>query len=60
MVGSLIAVMVVELMNSAIEAAVDLQGGAIHPLAKKAKDAGSAAVLFAIIAAILVWAAILI
>jgi len=45
-----------ELVNTAIEAAVDRVGAERHPLAKKAKDCGSAAVLVAALATALVWA----
>lgn len=60
MIGSLLLVLVVELINSAIEAVVDLHSAAIHPLAKKAKDAGSAAVLVMIAITTLCWGLILI
>jgi diacylglycerol kinase (ATP) len=55
MTGSLLLVLVVELLNSAIEATVNRFGPEHHPLAKHAKDAGSAAVLVALILAGLVW-----
>ena len=48
------SVISLELVNSAIEAAVDLTTDKIHPLAKIAKDCGSAAVLVAAIAAIII------
>ncbi|MDX1975560.1 MAG: diacylglycerol kinase [Rickettsiales bacterium] len=57
--GSLLLVMVVELLNSAVEAAVDRISKEIHPLAKKAKDTASAAVLLALINAVVIWGAIL-
>jgi len=60
MLGSVLLVLIVELLNTAIEAAVDRMGSEIHPQAKKAKDAGSAAVLVAIINAFAIWSAILI
>ena len=41
----LFIVLIVEILNSAIEAVVDRFGGEIHPLSGKAKDLGSAAVL---------------
>ena len=53
----IVMLLVVELINSAIEACVDLATDEIHPLAKKAKDAGSAAVLLCILWLILCWAA---
>ena len=45
----------VELINSAIENAIDFTSLEIHPLAKKAKDMGSATQLFALILWIIVW-----
>ncbi len=58
--GSLFLILAVELLNSAIEAAIDLVTEDEHPLAKNAKDMGSAAVLVCIILAILVWSVVLI
>lgn len=55
MIGSLFLILIFELMNSAIEAIVDRIGPEIHPLSKKAKDVGSAAVFFAFINAALTW-----
>lgn len=59
MVGSVLLVLALELVNTAIEAAIDRIGTEIHPLSKKAKDAASAAVLIALVNAGIVWAAIL-
>ena len=59
LIGSVLLVIVVELMNSAMEAAVDRIGPERHPLSKKAKDTGSAAVLVAIVIALMTWGAIL-
>jgi len=53
------AILVVELLNSAVEAAVDLVTADHHALAKKAKDIGSAAVFLAIANAATVWALVL-
>ncbi len=50
-----ILTMIVELLNTAIEAVVDLASPEIHPLAKMAKDIGSLAVLFSFIIVILAW-----
>lgn len=47
--GSVLAVMVVELLNTAIEATVDRIGLERHDLAKRAKDLGSAAVLLSLL-----------
>jgi diacylglycerol kinase (ATP) len=55
MIASILLVLIVELLNSAIEAAIDRFGPERHALAKHAKDAGSAAVLLALILAALVW-----
>ncbi len=52
-------VIVVELLNSSVEAAVDRMGEERHPLAGRAKDMGSAAVLVAGINAGVVWLLIL-
>lgn len=49
-------VLIVELLNSAIEATVDRISLESHPLAKGAKDMGSAAVLVALLVCALVWA----
>lgn len=59
MIGSVFLVLVVELLNSAIEAAVDRIGLEPHRLSKRAKDIGSAAVLVALLNAAAVWACIL-
>jgi len=48
-------VLIVELINSAIEAVVDKASPEIHTLAKQAKDMGSAAVFLALLIAALVW-----
>lgn len=60
MIGSLLLVLIVELLNTAIEATVNYIGTEIHPLAKKAKDTASAAVLIALINAITIWTIVLI
>ena len=51
----MLGVLVAELLNSAIEAVVDMVSPEIHPLAKRAKDAGSAAVLVALVILAAVW-----
>lgn len=60
MISVVVLVVIVELLNSAIEAVVDRIGSEIHPLSGRAKDMGSAAVLLSIILAIFVWAVLLI
>lgn len=47
--GSVVLVLIVELLNSAIEATVDRISLDQHPLAKQAKDVGSAAVMLALL-----------
>lgn len=59
LLGSVILVLIVEVLNSAIEAVVDRFGGEIHPLSGKAKDLGSAAVLLALTLALITWVSIL-
>ncbi len=60
MIASVLFVMLVELINSALEAVVDRIGPERHELSGRAKDLGSAAVFLAICIAILVWTAVLI
>lgn len=57
--GSIIAVMVVELLNTALESAIDRIGPEWHDLSKRAKDMGSAAVLLSFLWCIGVWSAAL-
>ncbi len=52
-------ILIVELLNSAIEAITDHISMEPHPLAKRAKDMGSAAVLIAIVISATVWGAVL-
>jgi diacylglycerol kinase (ATP) len=56
LVGSVLLVLVVELLNSAIEAVVDLASPALHPLAGRAKDMGSAAVMICVLFCCGLWA----
>jgi diacylglycerol kinase (ATP) len=55
LVGSLLLVLIVELLNSAIEAAIDRFGGEQHELSGRAKDIGSAAVFIALLNVIVIW-----
>lgn len=57
--GSVLLVLVVELLNSAVEATVDRISLADHRLAKRAKDIGSAAVLLSLLNLAAVWGLIL-
>jgi len=55
LLGSMMLVLVTEIMNTAIEATIDRIGTDIHPLSKKAKDAGSAMVFLALINSGIIW-----
>ena len=55
LIGCCLLVLVVELLNSAIEAVVDRVGMERHELAGRAKDMGSAAVLLSLLLTLLVW-----
>lgn len=57
LLGTLILVLIVELLNSAIEAAIDRVSFELHELSKRAKDIASAAVLLALLLAAGVWGA---
>jgi len=59
MIGSVLLVLIVELLNSAVEAVVDRVSLERHRLAKRAKDIGSAAVLISLINVAVVWALVL-
>ncbi|MDP2751032.1 MAG: diacylglycerol kinase [Rhodocyclaceae bacterium] len=59
MVGSVLLVLMVELINSAIEATVDRVSLENHRLAKRAKDIGSAAVFIAMLNVLMTWVLIL-
>jgi diacylglycerol kinase (ATP) len=58
LVSSLMMVLVIELLNSSVEAAIDRISFDHHDLSKRAKDFGSAAVMLALLVAALVWAAV--
>lgn len=55
LIGSALLVLVVELLNTAVEAAIDRHSYEINPLAKTAKDVGSAAVLLALVLTLITW-----
>lgn len=59
LIGSVVLVMIVEILNSAIEALVDRVGTDYHELSGRAKDMGSAAVLISIILAVITWVTLL-
>jgi len=58
LIASLIMVLVVELLNSSVEAAIDRISFDHHDLSKRAKDFGSAAVMLALLISTLLWATI--
>ncbi|MGQ0656940.1 MAG: diacylglycerol kinase [Chromatiales bacterium] len=59
LLGSLLLVLIAELLNSAVEAVVDRMSFESHELAKRAKDMGSAAVLISLVNGTLVWGLVL-
>jgi len=59
LIAVLVVLLIVELLNSAIEAAVDRISLERHPLSKTAKDFGSAAVMLSLVLALATWAVIL-
>ncbi|MGZ9032653.1 MAG: diacylglycerol kinase, partial [Burkholderiaceae bacterium] len=59
LISSLFLVLIVELLNTGIEVAVDRDSVEIDPLAKRAKDYGSAAVMIALLVAAMTWLTIL-
>lgn len=59
MISSLLLIMIVELLNSAIEWTIDYLRPEIHPLAKRVKDMASAAVFVSYINCVVVWVIIL-
>ncbi len=60
LISTVILVLVVELINTAIETVVDRVGVEYHELAGRAKDIGSAAVMLSILMAIMTWVLIII
>ncbi|MDP3607589.1 MAG: diacylglycerol kinase [Methylophilus sp.] len=59
MIGSVFLVLIVELLNSAVEAVVDRVSIERHELAKRAKDIGSAAVFIALLNTVVIWGLVL-
>jgi diacylglycerol kinase (ATP) len=55
LIASLVFILLIEILNSALEAVVDRFGDEVHPLSGRAKDMGSAAVLLAFIVSGLLW-----
>ena len=60
MITSVLLIIIVELLNSSIEATVDRISVKRHKLAKRAKDIGSAAVFFSLVNASVIWFLILV
>lgn len=59
LIAGVLVVLIVELLNSAIEAVVDRISLELHPLSKNAKDYGSAAVLLALLLCTVLWLAVI-
>lgn len=59
LIGSLLLVLIVELLNSALEAVVDRVGVEHHTLSGRAKDIGSAAVFMALLNVAVIWSLLL-
>jgi diacylglycerol kinase (ATP) len=55
--GSVLLVMIVELLNTSVESAIDRIGPEWHDLSKRAKDMGSAAVLLSLLLCVGIWSA---
>lgn len=55
LIGSVLVVWMVELLNTGIETAIDYQSSKVHPMAKLAKDLGSAAVFISLLNVSVVW-----
>ena len=59
MIAALLLVLIVELLNSAVETVVDRVGAELHDLSGRAKDIGSAAVFISLVTVPIVWALVL-
>lgn len=59
LIASVVLVIIIEVINSAIEAVVDRIGSEFHELSGRAKDMGSAAVFLAIMLALFIWMTVL-
>lgn len=60
LISSWLFVMVIELLNSAVEAAIDRIGPEHHELSGRAKDIGSAAVMVSVFMAMIIWTGVII
>ncbi|MGB0723335.1 MAG: diacylglycerol kinase [Gammaproteobacteria bacterium] len=59
LIGSLLVVLIVEILNTAVESVVDRIGSEPHPLSGRAKDQGSAAVFVALLLVVVTWGLII-
>jgi diacylglycerol kinase (ATP) len=59
LIASVILVLIIELLNSSVEAAIDRISFEVHDLSKRAKDFGSAAVMLALLLCALTWTIVL-
>ena len=59
LIATVLLLLVVELLNAGIETAIDRISFELHPLSKRAKDMGSAAVLLALVLLVVVWGLVL-
>ena len=59
LVATVLLLLIVELLNAGVESAIDRISFELHPLSKRAKDMGSAAVMLALLILAIVWASIL-
>ena len=59
LISSLLFILIIELLNSAIEAVVDRIGDEVHELSGRAKDMGSTAVAIAITMTVVIWVGVL-
>jgi len=60
LIGSMLLVLSIELLNSAVEAVIERYGPEFHELAGRAKDMGSAAVFVLMMNVVLIWGAIVV
>lgn len=58
LIGCCVLVLIVELLNSAVEATVDRHGDEYHELSGRAKDLGSAAVMMSLLLVTMIWASV--
>ncbi len=59
LIASVVLILIVEIINSALETIVDRISPTLHPLSAQAKDMGSAAVFLTLLLAIFIWSTIL-